>query len=221
MTDLHAWVLFVHLLGWVFWLGTDVGVLLAAKRSEQGSLSRETRLSLVSLALVLDRAPRLAVPIVFGTGVQLSADLGHTLLPAQAGWAIAAVWALIVATGIRFGWGETRIGGLAMTAQLGMNGVVAVGMGGLGLASLSGLLVDVMPVWLAAKWLAYGVIAAAAIWLEGTFAKAAAFYAQLAERGGDPAFDAALSAALQPVYRCVYVIYAATLVAAFSGIAKM
>ena len=58
---MHELLTAIHVLGWVFWLGTDVGVFLAAKKSERRTdLSVESRLAVLELGMILDRAPRFA-----------------------------------------------------------------------------------------------------------------------------------------------------------------
>ena len=67
---LEEFALVVHVLGWVFWLGTDLGVLLTCRYAERGSLSVETRLTLLEVGMILDRLPRFAVPLVWGSGAK-------------------------------------------------------------------------------------------------------------------------------------------------------
>ena len=47
--------LYLHILLLVFWVGTDVGVFIAARWSEQTTLSIETRQTVLQLGMVLDR----------------------------------------------------------------------------------------------------------------------------------------------------------------------
>lgn len=210
-------VVFVHVLGWVFWLGTDVGVFLAAKFSERTNLSVETRLTVMRLGMLLDIAPRVAVPVVFATGVHLSDRLGYDLLSAALGWAIGGVWLLAVIVGIAT-QGRTLAGRAAMRLQFTLYAIVFVGMGGVGTAALLGA-VD-LPFWLALKWLAYAVIAVSAILLEITFKPVVAAYERLGREGASNELNAAISRGLRPVYVSVLVIYTATLVAAYCGLVK-
>ena len=46
--------LITHVLGWVFWLGTDLGVFLSCRYAEKGNLSAETRLTLLEVGMKLD-----------------------------------------------------------------------------------------------------------------------------------------------------------------------
>ena len=49
---------------WFFWVGTDLGVFLAARYSERTELSYETRATVLQLGMVLDRLPRSALAII-------------------------------------------------------------------------------------------------------------------------------------------------------------
>lgn len=216
---MHSFILVLHVLGWVFWLGTDLGVFIAAKFSEKSELSVETRLTVLKVGMILDMLPRVAVPIVFLTGMYLSASLGlNEFVPIYAAYLFGAIWLASVVTGIATEGGQGKIGSLAMKTQFSINVIVAVIMGGVSLAALAGMIA--MENWLALKWLAYAVIAIAAIVLEVTFKPAIALYGKLGEEGASPELNQALSKSLQPVYKSVLLIYAATLLAGISGIVK-
>ena len=214
----HDFILVIHVLGWVFWLGTDVGVFLSAKISEDGSLSAETRLTVLKLGMILDMAPRVAVPVVFMTGVQLSSNLGVAFIPALAGWVFGLLWFAAVIAGIMTGGGQGALGQFAMRMQTVFYAAIALGMGGGGVAALAGVLEA--PAWIALKWLSYAVIAVAAAILEHKFKPAVALYGKLGEEGASDRLNKDLHEALQPVYITVLVIYAATLVAGVSGLVK-
>ena len=214
--DLHDLWVVIHVLAWVFWLGTDIGVIVSAKMSENGSYTSETRLTVLKLGMLLDMAPRIAVPVVFITGVMLSNDLGFTLIPPLAGLIFGLIWLAAVIVGIATEGGQTPLGKLAMRLQFLINSIVAIGMGGLAIAGLVQAL-D-MPAWLAVKWLAFAVVALAAIVLEKTFTPAVMLYGKLGAEGASDKLNTDLSEALKPVYIAVLVIYAATLVAGITGL---
>ena len=217
---MHSLWLVIHVLGWVFWLGTDLGVFIAAKYSEKSELSVETRLTVLKVGLTLDMLPRICVPIVFMTGVVLTAGLGiEAFLPVPLAILFGTVWLLAVIIGIKTEGGQGALGALAMRTQFVCNIIIAVYMGGFAMAAIFGFYS--MPLWLALKWLAYSVIAIAAIVLEVTFKPAIALYGKLAVDGASSTLDSALTKSLKPVYICVLVIYAATLVAGISGIVKV
>ena len=64
--------LYLHILLLVFWVGTDVGVFIAARWSEQTTLSIETRQTVLQLGMVLDRLPRSALTLIIPSGCQLA-----------------------------------------------------------------------------------------------------------------------------------------------------
>lgn len=210
-------IIFIHVLAWVFWLGTDIGVFVGAKFSEKAELSVETRLTVLKVAMLLDAAPRIAVPIVFATGVAMADAMGIDIIPAGVGWLIGALWLLVVLTVIK-SQGQGPLGQAAMHAQLAINVLICLGMGGVGVAALMGY--DFMPAWLAIKWIAYAIIAAAAIRLEITFKPAVADYMRLETEGASDELNASLSQHMKPVYNAVLLIYAGTIVAAYFGLIK-
>jgi hypothetical protein len=209
-------LLVIHVLGWVFWLGTDIGVYLAAKRSERTDLSVETRLAVLELGMVLDRAPRFAVPIVLGSGLFLLSGYGFTPLPLVAVAALTLAWVVIVWLGI-FQPPGSALQARAMQAQTAIYLFVIVGA--LAWATL-GLLDGTLPLWVALKGYAYAGIGVAALILERTFAPAVMDYQKLATDGSSPALEADLHAHLQPVYWSVIAIYLGTVVAGVSGLLK-
>ncbi len=211
-------VLFVHILGWVFWLGTDLGVLVGAKITEDGKLSVETRLTVLKLAMILDMAPRLMVPLVFMTGLYLSSAIwGAIPIPLFAGLGFGVVWLGVVLLGI-FAPQQSRMSEIAEKLGLVIQAIVVVVMGGVAVNSLLGS--ATMPAWLAAKWLTYAWIAIFAIGIEVTFKPAIADYAKLQMEGASDALNADLKTHLKPVYLCVYGVYLGTFVAALLGVTK-
>ena len=58
---MYEFWLYVHILLLVFWVGTDLGVFVAARYSERTDLSYETRATVLQLGMVLDRLPRSAL----------------------------------------------------------------------------------------------------------------------------------------------------------------
>ena len=67
---------FIHVLVLVFWLGTDVGVLLLARKFRDASLSVETRLTLLHMAMVIDTLPRICFIVMLPVGVHLGNAAG-------------------------------------------------------------------------------------------------------------------------------------------------
>ena len=76
---MDAFWLYLHILLLVFWVGTDVGVFIAAKWSERSALSIETRQTVLQLGMVLDRLPRSALTLIIPSGCQLAVASGWLL----------------------------------------------------------------------------------------------------------------------------------------------
>ena len=98
----YSWWVLLHIFLLVFWLGTDLGVFLAAKMSERADLSAETRGSLMTLGMVLDRLPRTAVILILPSGFMLATKLGLVALPAALLvliWVAAFAWAAVMWAG--------------------------------------------------------------------------------------------------------------------------
>lgn len=214
--SLHDAALVVHVLGWVFWLGTDVGVFLAARYAERADLSAETRLTVLELGMLLDRAPRLAVPIVWFTGVLLSRSLGYDLLPVPFAAAFALFWALVT-LGMIFLAPTSPLRAPVTVAQTLCYLAIIIGMGG-GAGWL--LYTGGIPLWLGLKWFGFVIVSIAALLLEKFFAPVAVAFQELAMRGPSPRLDGTIAASLRPVYPVVLLIYLGTLIAGISGLVK-
>lgn len=213
---LEPWALVVHVLGWVFWLGTDIGVFIACRHAERGDLSVETRLTLLEVGMILDRLPRLAVPLVWGSGVVLSRQWGYEFIPVPYGLILAALW--LIATGMIIAQPPGARGrAVALSTQTIIYVSVIVGMGaGATLLSASGA----MPLWLALKWYAYVIIGAAALALEKYFVPVVAGFQRLASEGASDDTNNKITRELKPVYTAVLCIYGGTLLAGISGLLK-
>lgn len=216
--DLLALILYIHILAWVFWLGTDLGVFIGVKFTENADYSAETRLTILKLAMILDIAPRVAVPVVFGTGVyMMNVKYGIAFPPLGLGLLLSALWLAVVLVSV-VTEDTSDIGVLAKKGVLVIQGLAVLGMGGPAIASLLGA--DIFPLWLALKWLTYAWIAIFAIGIDITFKPAIMDYVRLQTEGASDELNASLSKNLKPVYWTVLAVYAGTMVAAFLGVIK-
>ena len=213
---LEQLALIVHVLGWVFWLGTDLGVLLTCRYAERGSLSVETRLTLLEVGMILDRLPRFAVPLVWGSGVILSEKMGYGFLPVPLGLIITAMW-LVATYLITFTEQNSKPFTFGLWGQTFFYCAVILGMG-LGASSL--LYTGEIPLWLALKWYAYVIVAISALVLEKYFAPVIVGFQKLATEGATEVGNAQLSSDLRPVYAAVLSIYSGTLLAGLAGLLK-
>ena len=63
MTGYVVWK-YAHILMFVFWVGTDMGVFLAARRSTDPKLSFVSRVTLLHMALRIELLPRTMYPVI-------------------------------------------------------------------------------------------------------------------------------------------------------------
>ena len=216
--EAHTVLLFAHVLLFVFWLGTDVGVFLAAKISEKGELSSETRATVLQLGMVLDRLPRSALTLILPTGMQLAINLGQlAIAPAvvTAVWVASLVWLGILWVG--FLKPQTPTEQRVMLFNFAMNALLAFAVTGYAIYLLTG---DSVATWLALKILMVGLIFVAGVVLDALFKPAVEAFLEIVSEGGTEERDAKYSRAIGPVYIVVLAIYALVLVAAYLGLAK-
>jgi hypothetical protein len=214
----YSTFLFVHVLLFVFWLGTDVGVFLAAKISERADLSGETRATVLKLGMVLDRMPRSALTLIVPTGLQLA--IGGNLLAVPGFvlplvWVVSLIWLAILWVG--FLNPETETEKRSMIFSFIMHIIMAVIVNGFAIY----LIVSAAaPLWLSIKILMVGLIYITGVSLDLFFKPAVeAFFAIITE-GGSAEKNAAFSKAMGPVYKAVLLIYLLVLIAAYMGVTK-
>lgn len=89
ITPHRLWI-FIHLLLFVFWLGADLGVVLAVRAATRPGLSGEQCARTLALGHAIDLAPRLAASLMLSVGGILTeyAGIGHPW------WQMAAIVAL-------------------------------------------------------------------------------------------------------------------------------
>lgn len=208
---------FVHVLAWVFWLGTDLGVFIGSRYTENPKYSVDTRMVILDLVLKIDKAPRLMVPVVFATGVYLSNRFGIDYIPNLAGWIIGAIWFGVIWVAVNSPPGSKN-GAIASKINLGFYAAVIAAMGIPALMSLTGE--EFLPGWLAVKWLAFAWIALFAIGIDLAVKPAIRDYLRLRAEGSTDEINASLSRSLLRVYFTVWSVYAGTIVAAFFGLMK-
>lgn len=215
----YSLLVFIHILLFVFWLGTDIGVYLAAKISERSDLSVETRATVLQLGMVLDRLPRSALVLIVPTGLQLAVLSGHVAVPAvvlPVTWSLSLVWLAVL------WWGflnpQTPAEQRAMLLNFAMSALMAAVL--LGFTAYL-FVIDNAPMWLKLKVLLVGVIFLAAVALDIRFKPAVAAFTAIIEQGATPEKDARYSQEIGPVYPIVLLIYALVFIAAYLGVTKV
>lgn len=89
---------YLHILLFVYWLGADLGVFLAARYVARGDLPLDERLRFLQLLLRVDMGPRTALILMIPVGSTLAARLGvapavQPLLSTL--WSVSLLWLVI------------------------------------------------------------------------------------------------------------------------------
>ena len=69
---MYTLLLYIHVLGLVYWLGGDLGTYLSSRYVLRSELGVEARQTAFNILMACDMGPRLAMPIMLGTGCHLS-----------------------------------------------------------------------------------------------------------------------------------------------------
>lgn len=211
---------FAHVLLLVFWLGTDVGVLLLSKKFRDASLSVETRVTLLHMAMIIDSLPRICFITMLPVGLHLANAAGLTQLDAMTMtgfWLLAAVLLTINMTaaknmGTPLGTQLQRLNWLG----LGVTGLALIGTGAFSM--LNGH--PVAPSWLAAKLVVYGLVYWFAVGIDWLFLPMGRLVKELQEKGSSEALERDITATVDGAMWPVVIVYAGVLAAAFIGMAK-
>jgi uncharacterized protein YhhL (DUF1145 family) len=216
--DRHAILVWVHILLFVFWLGADLGVYIAAIWVKNPALSLAERAILLRIAAAVDLSPRLAFVLTMPVGLTLASQLGLPIgQPALlAIWLLALVWLAAILTMFRAH--GSRLGQILARAQFGLLLVGGVAFAVAGLA----LLADgtIVPGWLAWKIVLFGIVFFIAIGIDLAFRPMATAFGRLGQEGSTPSVEGAIRRPINNTLVVVTVLYLVLLVISFLGTVK-
>ncbi len=219
MSSLEAWK-YLHILMFVFWVGTDMGVMLSARKSTDSRLTLETRLILLKLALVIELLPRTMWAMALPFGVMLSRELGLVQVSGPgiaAIWIFTLIWVLISLGGAHYP--EKPFGQKLAAVNRWIIGVLGVTLVIIGLWSYFADGPFDSP-WLAAKVGLYGVINLTVLGIEAAFIPVGPAFGRLFVEGSSPDVEAAIARGMQGTMFWVYTSYILILIVGFIGIAR-
>jgi hypothetical protein len=204
----------------VFWLGTDLGVMLGARKSKDASLSLESRMVALQLALKLDVIPRIMAALALPIGMLLARHLGLVQID---NLGMALMW--LVALGwiaINLAAGATHDQPIGRTLQK-IQWVYLVILGGALLGTAVWSWAGSGPFganWLALKVALYGVICWLAIGIDWAFGPGVIAFAKITADGSAPELEQAYSASVDNSVRFVLGLYLCLLLIGWLGVAK-
>ncbi len=214
---------YAHLLMFVFWVGTDMGVFLAARRCTDPKLSFATRVTLLHMALRIELLPRTMWKAALPFGVMLSRDMG--LLPISSGmlvtvWVFSLGWWAISMTGAWFydkSFGH-RLGRITNVLTL----LVGSCLIALALSSAAGygpIAADAG--WLQLKVGLYGLINLFVVWMIVAFDPLGAAFGRLAVEGSQPEIESIISQTMNRSTLIIWATYVLIVVVGFIGTTKL
>ncbi len=222
MTDYVLWK-YLHILMFVFWVGTDMGVFLAARRATDSRLSFPSRVMLLHLALRIELLPRTMWKAALPFGVMLSRDL--ELLPlsdlaVMLVWAFSIIWWAISMSGAW--WYDKPVGHRLGRATHWLSGLVGVTLILLCLSSWLGHGPFVQDAgWLHLKVALYGVINLMVIWMVVAFDPIGAAFGRLAVEGSRPEIEAVISSTMHRSTVIIWSTYLLIVIVGFIGTTKI
>jgi len=86
---------FAHIVGFAYWLGTDLGVFYSSYFAADRKLPASTRLIVIKILFALDMAPRICMTLMLPIGIHLAYRLGLLPLPAiivPVAWGVCLAW---------------------------------------------------------------------------------------------------------------------------------
>ena len=211
---MYTLLLYVHVLALVYWLGGDLGTFLSSRHVLRSELCVESRQTAFKILMECDMGPRLAMPIILGSGSHLAALRWPTVLPSEValvGWLLVAIWVGLVAA-IHSPMGHR----MPSLTQWDLRLRFAVVIGVLG-ASAYGL-TSGLPGWIALKIAVFAVLVACGITVRFALKPFAIAYASMVSEGPSDAGDAAMIAHMGVVRRYVWVIWIGLFVNAALGL---
>jgi hypothetical protein len=212
----YALVMFLHVLLFAYWLGSDLGVFICSLTARRADVSADARARLQQAGVLIDMAPRTCLVLIVPTGLTLAANFGAPIQgPALAlVWVASLLWLWLV---WQVHWKHgAPIGRTYWRIDFAIRLAVMVGFLGVGLWCLA-TGAPIAERWLGAKILIFGLII-----LCGVIVRILLLRMEHAPAPPPAATGAASRAAdgRDLIRRVVLVIWALVAVAAFLGVTK-
>lgn len=222
MTAFDAWK-YLHILMFVFWIGTDLGVYLSAKKSTDPKLSFETRYLLLHMALRIELLPRTMWKAALPLGVMLSEALGLIEIGTAgliATWIFSIGWWAISMYGAYHY--DKPIGHKFAAATNVVTGLVGVGLIAVAVSSLLGN----GPVAADASWLSwkiglYGLINLMVIVMIKVFDPLGVAFGRLAVEGSTPEIEGIIAGVMDKSSAIIWATYSTIALVAFIATTKI
>ena len=221
MSEYDFWK-YLHILTFVFWIGTDLAVFLSAKKSTDPKLSFESRYLLMHVALRIELLPRTVWKAALPLGVMLSKDLdlleinttGIALV-----WLFSIIWWAISMTGAWYY--DKPVGHKFANITNWLTGLVGVVLIAIAVSSYIGAgPFDADATWLLWKVGLYGLINLMIVVMIKAFDPLGAAFGRLAVEGSSPEIEAIITDVMNKSAVIIWATYATIALVAFIAITK-
>lgn len=211
---------YAHIVLFVFWLGTELGVLACTATAKNARLAFETRQAFVRIARKIHIIPRLCFALILPVGIELTGAIN--VYPLSPGlrvlfWSGGAAWLILILVMARRE--GTPMGTLLGYIEIAFQALAGAGFVVYGLNSLAtGSPID--EPWFAAKLAMFGLVFWIVIAINVSFRPFFAPFAEIGEEGSTPEREEAVSRAVNQTMAYMVVLYLLLAGIAFLGKVK-
>ena len=220
MAEYEIWK-FLHICMFVFWLGTDMGVMLCSKKSTDSNLGVEARFQMLEMALKIEILPRIMWVMALPLGVHLSKSLGYidpSFLILTMMWVFTLMWLVINvggATNLDKPWGQqlSKINRIVV-ASIGAGLIIVAATSFMGFGPYE-------PNSIALKVGLYGLINLTILGIEIAFFPLGMAFERLATEGSSPELESSITNGMKTTLLWVHTTYIMIFIVAFIGVTKI
>ena len=220
MAEYEIWK-FLHICMFVFWLGTDMGVMLCSKKSTDSNLGVEARFQMLEMALKIEILPRIMWVMALPLGVHLSKSLGYidpSSLTLTMMWVFTLMWLVINVGGaanLDKPWGQqlSKINRIVV-ASLGAGLIIVAATSFMGYGPYE-------PNSIALKVGLYGLINLTILGIEIAFFPLGMAFERLATEGSSPELESSITGGMNTTLKWVHATYIMIFIVAFIGVTKI
>ena len=220
MAEYEIWK-FLHICMFVFWLGTDMGVMLCSKKSTDPNLGVEARFQMLEMALKIEILPGVMWVMALPLGVHLSKSLGYiepSVLTLTLMWVFVLMWLVINVGGaanLEKPWGQqlSKINRVVV-ASLGVGLIIVAASSFMGYGPYE-------PNSIALKVGLYGLINLTILGIEIAFFPLGMAFERLATEGSSPELESSITNGMKTTLLWVHTTYIMIFIVAFIGVTKI
>jgi len=208
---------YAHIVLFVFWLGTELGVFASTAAVKNAKLSFDARQALVRTARKIHVVPKVCFALILPVGIELTGAIN--VYPLSPGlrlffWSAAGLWLLLILLKARSE--NTPLGTLLGYVEIAFQALAGAGFVVYGLNSLAtGAPID--EPWFAIKLALFGLVFWTVIAIEVAFRPFYAPFAEIGEDGSTPEHEEAVTRAVNQTLGFSVVLYLLIAGIAFLG----